>query len=244
MRMRKKKNSDKRLESLSALLFCTDKSFHEQFYKNYPVRIEIGCGKGDFINKISERDSDYNYIAVEKVKDVLVLAIEKYAFSRNLGKLSPHGLWERREGELYDGERIDFSLEEKSNVRFIVSDAADFLKEIPDSSVDTIYTNFSDPWPKKGYIHKRLSHSSFLKEYYRVLMPGGKLILKTDNDDYFDFSVEEVKNSDFTLFKYSYDIDEDSFFSDNIVTEYENNFREKGIKIKSLIAVAEKKVEK
>lgn len=53
------------------------------------VRLEIGCGKGDFIKQLSERDGGYNYIAMEKIDDVIVAAAEKYAVSRSLGRLAP-----------------------------------------------------------------------------------------------------------------------------------------------------------
>ena len=246
MRMRKKKNGAKRIENLSALFIKNEDKpleISEIFASTAekPLRIEIGCGKGDFVCGISATEPDYNYIALERVGDVIMSAAEKYAVSRDLGHLDDHGAWLAPDGKLYDGEAYDVPAEMRGNVRFVCGEAKEFLSRLPDNSVESIYTNFSDPWPKKGYVSRRLTHSSFLKEYARVLVNGGMLKLKTDNDGFFDYSLESIGDSDFEIVAYTRDIDSSVDFSvGNVETEYERNFKSKGVKIKALRAVIKK----
>ena len=102
MRMRKKRHGNERLEALGALfvkeegeVWTTLPSYYE---KDQPLRIEIGCGKGGFITGISLAQPEYNWLAVEKISDVMVCAVEKYAGDKGLGKLGYHGGWQAPDG--------------------------------------------------------------------------------------------------------------------------------------------------
>lgn len=244
MRMRKKKNGSRRIENLSALFIKKndDGTYSTpDFTEERPLRIEIGCGKGDFVCGISDAEPDYNYIALERIGDVIMSAAEKYGSSRGLGSLAPNGGWQTPNGEIFDGEMWDIPAELRGNVRFLCGEAKEFLQSLPDSCVESIYTNFSDPWPKKGYTSRRLTHGDFLKEYARVLIPGGLLKLKTDNDGFFEYSLESIGESDFTIVEKTFDLDSDESFSKgNIETEYERNFKSMGVKIKALRARIDK----
>ena len=242
MRMRKKRNGEKRIANLSRLLLNNDNLSAENlplaFGNDAPIRLEIGCGKGDFVCGMSEREPEYNYIALERVGDVLMAALEKYAASRGLGALSPQGGWVTPDGEIYDGETWDIPYAMRGNVRFVCGDAREVLTLLPDGSVDRIYTNFSDPWPKKGYASRRLTSPGFLSEYARVLRHGGELRLKTDNDGFYDYSLETLADSPLIITEVTRDIDASPVFSaDNVETEYERNFKSQGIKIKALRAI-------
>jgi len=242
MRMRKKRHGNERLEALDALFIhsqgeiWTDLPSH--YEKDQPLRIEIGCGKGGFITGISQVQPEYNWLAVEKISDVMVCAVEKYAGDRGLGKLGYHGGWQAPDGTVYaGGESWDIPMVDRGNVRFTVGDAAEVLSHLPEGSVDAIYANFSDPWPKKGYADRRLTSPVFLKEYLRVLRPGGAFRFKTDNDVLFDYSLETIEASPFRMTFCTRDLHHSERAADNIMTEYERNFSEKGILIKSLEAV-------
>lgn len=246
MRMRKKKNGAKRIENLSALFINNDAeeiNIGEIFASSpeKPLRIEIGCGKGDFVCGISVNEPDYNYIALERVGDVIMCAVEKYAMSKDLGKLDDHGGWMTPDGNVYNGETYDIPMEMRGNVRFVCGEAKQFLAKLPDGCVDSIYTNFSDPWPKKGYTSRRLTHIDFLKEYARVLKDGGMLKLKTDNEGFFDYSLESIEESPFKITAFTRDLDADPEFANgNVETEYERNFKNQGVKIKALRARIDK----
>ena len=168
MRMKKKKHGNDRIELLSAL-FCEEASDtvsnKESVYsKNAPLRVEIGCGKGDFVRQLSLKEPDYNYLAIEKISDVAIVAAEKYAVSRGLGEKAPNGGWIKSDGAAtaYGEGAVDFSAEQLGNVRFLVGDAKQLLESMPDSSVESLYINFCDPWGKKGYAKRRLTHIDFL----------------------------------------------------------------------------------
>lgn len=240
MRMRKKRNGEKRMKMLSSIIFtdpgelCDPDSI---FAEKLPLRLEIGCGKGDFVCGISESQPGYNYIAMEKIDDVIVIAAEKYARRRGLGDLGPNGGFVTADGTLYkDDTHPVFSPSEAGNVRFLAADAAVLKDAFPDGVFDRIYANFSDPWTKKGYASRRLTHSSFLESYERLLISGGTFAFKTDNDDLFEFSLESVKASPLSLDYVTYDLHSSDKNEDNVMTEYERNFSEKGIPIKYLEA--------
>lgn len=241
MRMRKKRNGQKRLRMLSSIIFTDPASLSDPasvFENDFPLRLEIGCGKGDFICGISEREPLYNYIAMEKVDDVIVIAAEKYARVRGLGTLAPNGGFITSDGTLYRDENCPvFTPAEAGNVRFLAADASVLATSFPSGVFDRIYANFSDPWTKKGYASRRLTHAGFLASYERLLRPGGTFAFKTDNDDLFEFSLESVKSSPLSLEYVTCDLHASEKNGGNVMTEYERNFTEQGIPIKYLEAV-------
>ena len=242
MRMKKKRHGSERIALLSSLVIENptelSKNLLTVYGNNNPLRIEIGCGKGDFIRGKSVQEPEYNYLAIEKIADVCTVATEKYAASRGLGALASQGGWQKADGTIYPlgGEAVDFSDCDTGNVRFAIGDASILLRDMPDSSVNAIYINFCDPWGKKGYAKRRLTHIEFLKMYARILVPGGKIHFKTDNRELFDFSLEQVEESSLKLEYKTYDLHASDMNSVNIETEYERNFSAKGFKINMLIA--------
>lgn len=240
--MRKKRNGEKRIANLAKLMLpfeeISPEKLMDAFETALPLRLEIGCGKGDFVCGISAAEPGFNYIAIERVGDVLMAALEKYAGVRGLGGLTEHGNWRNPSGELFDGETWDIPMSMRGNVRFVLGEAREILELLPDGSVDRIYTNFSDPWPKKGYASRRLTSPLFLAEYSRLLRQGGELRLKTDNDGLFDYSLGTLAESPLAVTEVTRDIDSSpAFSSGNVETEYERNFKSQGVKIKALIAV-------
>lgn len=235
MRMRKKRRGNERLCALSAL-FVSGNDYNDEkknlFAEEKPLRLEIGCGKGDFIIGTSEKEPDYNYIAMERVLDVAVIAAEKYAGVRGLGKLDPHGGWAASDGNVYNNVRWEIPLTERGNVRFMVGDAADIVDYFGEGVFDTVYANFSDPWPKERYADRRLTAPGFLKKYLKVLRDGGIFRFKTDNADLFEFSLETLKAEEgFEITYFTRDLHNSEKMATNVMTEYERNFSEKGVNI-------------
>lgn len=177
--------------------------FLDTFFKNKPLRMEIGSGKGDFIVTMAKKNPNINYLAVEKVRTVAGMMAKKIVE------------------------------EEIPNVKVFANDIYFIFDEIGDNSVDEIYLNFVDPWPKKRHEKRRLTYINFLNHYYRILKPGGKLIFKSDNDGLFEFSNEELKKTKFKILlsEDKYDFDE----SNDAMTEYETKFRNKGQNIHRII---------
>ena len=176
-----------------------------------PVHLEIGCGKGAFITQLAQRHPDRFYLAVEKYSDVAMLAMEK---TKALGI---------------------------ENVRFFIGDAANLPTFLQKGDVARLYLNFSDPWPKKGHAKRRLTHRGFLALYESMLCNGAPIEFKTDNRGLFDFSLEEFTACGYTLTELTYDLHNSEWDADNIRTEYENNFSEKGFSINRVVAYPKEK---
>lgn len=209
MRMKKKKHGEERINACAELRICEPSTllsgFDGVFEQDRPIHLEIGCGKGKFACDMAKKYPDINFIAVEKVPDVCCVALEK-------------AMSEKEERP-------------RDNLRFIIGDAKTLADSIPEHSIDCIYLNFSDPWHKKGHAKRRLTYRAFLEIYARLLTSDGILKFKTDNAPLFDFSLEEFEAVGATVIWQTRDLHTSEKSNDNIMTEYEKNFSEKGFSI-------------
>ena len=119
------------------------------------------------------------------------------------------------------------------NLRVIIGDVSNYL-ELLKGKVSLIYLNFSDPWPKARHEKRRLTSPNFLNLYDNFFKAKKEIIMKTDNDDLFSYSLEKIKEHGYKIEKISYDLHQENIF--NIMTEYEEKFSNQGIKIKYLHA--------
>lgn len=115
---------------------------------------------------------------------------------------------------------------ELDNLKLIRTDALK-IDEIFDKEIDTIYLNFSDPWPKNRHEDRRLSSEIFLKKYDNVFKSAKSIIMKTDNRKLFEFSLISFVNHGYKIEKISLDLHNDDY-KDNIETEYETKFSNLG----------------
>ena len=212
MRMRKKKNSESRLLACEKYLFNTEGGIidpNTAMGEGYgKVFLEIGAGKGGFACAMAERHSDTAYYAMERVTDCVVLCAEK-ASSGEFGELN--------------------------NLRFLIDTADNLMHIFPKGSIDAIYLNFSDPWSKKGYAKRRLTHRRYLSMYMNLLRDGGYIRFKTDNVGLFDFSLEEIEAMGLTPEIVTRDLHASEWNEGNVMTEYERNFSEQGMAINMLV---------
>ena len=123
---------------------------------------------------------------------------------------------------------------ELDNLKIIRVDA-NRLEEIFDKEIDTIYLNFSDPWPKERHAKRRLTSNIFLDIYSKIFRDRNRIVMKTDNINLFNYSLE-------SLTEYGYDIvyktnKLDCLDEDNIMTEYEKRFYNLGVNINKLEAI-------
>lgn len=165
MRMRKKKNIVPRMEAVSDLLLKDAAEIKE--YNN--IFMEVGCGKGTFICEMAKRHPDRQFIAVEKVESVILLALEKA------------------------------KKQEITNVKFFYGDVMALGEVDHEHFCDRIFLNFSDPWPRDRHAKRRLTAGAFLNLYKKLLKEGGDIHMKTDNVELFDFSLETFPQNGFTL---------------------------------------------
>ena len=171
-------------------------------YLDKKLNIEIGSGKGDLLIGMALSHADEFFIAVEKISSVGGIAAKKM-------------------NELH-----------LPNALLYPSDVVNLFSLLPDNSINNIYLNFSDPWPKNRHEKRRLTYIKFLNEYYRILKPNGYLIFKSDNDDLYQYSLEEITLSPFKLISKD---DDYQLLSDDVETEYEHKFRSLGNKIHRFI---------
>lgn len=122
---------------------------------------------------------------------------------------------------------------ELTNIRVICRNAEN-LNEYLGEEVDTIYLNFSDPWPKTRHHKRRLTYETFLKKYDEVFIDEAKIQFKTDNDSLFEDSLCYLNNYGYTFDKISLDLWATEL--ENVLTEYEMKFSSLGYKIKYLKA--------
>ncbi len=224
MRMRRKRNFDARMDACADLLLARGANgilnmkeaaesfralvdFCATFKNDHPVMLEIGCGKGGFVCELAKKNPNINYIALEKMSNVVLTAMER---------VKAEGL---------------------ENIRFLNIRAECLPCYIPEGSLEGIYLNFSTPLPKLGYATQRLTHRNFLKVYQKLLKAGGRVLQKTDNRDFFEFSLEEYAACGFALERVSYDLHENGNPDWNIVTEYEQKWVEQGLPIHRVEAV-------
>lgn len=173
--------------------------WNEVFNNVHPLRIEIGMGKGKFIHTLASQNPQINYIGIEKYSSVLLRALQK------------------------------MEEEPLPNLLFIRMDAEDIVEVFDKEEVDSIYLNFSDPWPKDRHAKRRLPSREFLTKYDQFLKKDGVLEFKTDNKDLFEFALEELAPAGWEALKITFDLHHDSEMSEgNIMTEYEEKFSSKG----------------
>ncbi len=175
------------------------------FINDFPIHIEIGMGKGKFIYTKALLNPNINYIGIERFDSVIVRALEKV---------------------------IEEPL---SNLMLLRTDAQDLRQIFKSKSIDRIYLNFSDPWPKDRHAKRRLTHKRFLDIYKDLLKEDSELHIKTDNQELFQFSFEETTNYPMNLLYVELDL-HNSDFKDNIMTEFEEKFSKRGNKIQKLTA--------
>ena len=182
--------------------------WHDFLGNNNPIHIEVGMGKGRFLMDLARLHPEINYIGIERYTSVLLRAVQKM-----------------QEDEL-------------PNVHFLCIDAATLPDIFDRNEVDRIYLNFSDPWPKDRHARRRLTSSEFLARYDLFLAPAGRIEFKTDNQDLFTFSLEEIESSDkWHLDASTRDLHHDAAMNEgNIMTEYEEKFSAVGNPICKLIA--------
>lgn len=196
MRMRRKSRLDERVNTAACgkfLLIVEGREFYDKteieryrvfnlkkvFGNDNPIRLEIGCGKGGFAFEIAKRYPEINFIAVEKISNVIIEACEKA-----------------------DEEKPE-------NLRFMNCCAENLPYYIPEHSIEKIYLNFSCPYPKYTYRNRRLTYYRYLETYKKLLTMDGEIEIKTDNRKFFEFSLQSFSENGYLLKDISLDLHSD-----------------------------------
>lgn len=161
-----------------------------------PFYLEIGSGKGQFLLNMAKKFPHLFFIGVERNVTCAGFTAKKLV-----------------------EEKID-------NAKLMFDNADMILMNLKDESIDGIFLNFSDPWPKKRHAKRRLTAPKYLSEYYRVVKKGGKVYIKTDNDSLYAYTLETLNDSPFKIIINDCDYTDIEQF--DTPTEYEESFRKLG----------------
>lgn len=174
------------------------------FFKNSnPIVLELGCGKGEYTIGMAQKYTEKNFLGID-IKGARIWKGAKEAYEKNLGNVG----FLRTRIELIDSF---FALDE----------------------IDEIWITFPDPQIKKKRNKKRLSGSRFLNTYASFLVPDGKIHLKTDSAELYEYTNALLKYNSITAEistpdLYSGQIDSELL---TIRTHYEQLFLNKGLHI-------------
>lgn len=185
MRMRKRPNLEPRMEKCAELMIDRPEELQGRWKtagqkimgrEAEKLYLELGCGKGRFTVDTAGSLPEVFYIALEKVPDAMIIAMERAA-ERNL-----------------------------DNLRFICGDAARLCEMFAEGEADRIYINFCDPWPKSRDAKFRLTYPGFLRRYARILPQSGQIHFKTDNLPLFQWSIEQMEKEGWELSEITNDL--------------------------------------
>ena len=207
MRQRNVKNCDEILQSSDKYVENLKDVDLDKYEK---ICLEIGIGKGAYIAECARRHPENMYIGIELNKGVVSLATKKIA---------------RFEQEI--GQKLN-------NLKVLAYNALELNDLLGAHTVDRIYLNFSDPWPKKKHEKRRLTSDAFLEVYKNILKEGSCIEFKTDNRSLFEYSLKNMNKNNMS-FEYltlnlHEDIDSGKLDGEepNIMTEYEQKFMVNG----------------
>ena len=210
MRVKHKKWAAPLMEAHPELITLDPASFkgrwQERFEKSQPLQIEVGMGKGQFIIGMAKAHPEINFIGLEIEQTVAAIALK-------------HALPERL-----------------PNLTLICGDGAGLDTYFEDGSIDRMYLNFSDPWPKTRHEKRRLTYKSFLANYQKVVKPDGGLEFKTDNQGLFEYSLTSLNNFGMVFDGVWLNLHESPENEGNVETEYEQRFAGLGQPIYKLTA--------
>lgn len=176
-------------------------------------QLEIGSGLGGFIIQKAYNNPKDNFLGVEVCFSAYATSVKKLlAFEKE------------------NNCKIE-------NLHFFNAPVEKLFEKIKPESLDVIYLNFNDPWPKKRQHKRRLTYPTRLEVYYNLLKKGGKVLYKSDNDVYYEDSKKYF--DEFNKFKTTFIDDYIDIEKDDIQSEYEIKFRSKGNKIHRIVAIKE-----
>lgn len=179
----------------------------DHFTNEYPITLELACGRGEYTIGLAKLFSDRNFIGVD---------------------IKGERIWKGSTQALQEGLR---------NVSFLRTHILMIENFFEPEEVDEIWLTFPDPRPRKRDVKRRLTSPRYMDIYKRLLKKGSYVRLKTDNTLLYEYTLEQVKQrtdiSDlvYTADVYISELQKECF---DIKTRYEQEFAEKGEKIKYL----------
>lgn len=139
------------LHFLSPLTVSSDESALAEFLRHRPLFVEIGFGKGAFLVDTAAGHPEAHVLGYEVRRKLCQVALEK---------ADRDGL---------------------TNLRVVLGDVrAHMPRFIPEGSIQAVFLMFPDPWWKTRHFKKRVLDEEFSRTLWRLLVPGGTLLVRSD----------------------------------------------------------------
>lgn len=206
MRQRKVKNETKRLAALEHLQVNDPQKNRGRWMEfvnsknpyTNDIFLEIGCGRGKFLADLAKANPNSFYLGAEGKGSIALSAMEMV----DAGALS--------------------------NVQFILEYITDIDSYFSKGEISGIYLNFSDPWPKMRHAKRRLTHRRFLRGFRHVLRTNGFIEFKTDDENFFDFSLKEAESEELLIEEISRNLHESNLDARFTTSQYEDKYSQLG----------------
>ena len=209
MRLRKIPFVEEKIQDMSGLVdvsMLTKYGGWDGIFENdKPIHLELGSGRGHFIIGMAKSRPEINFVGLERVSSVIYSALAA-------NQKAP-----------------------LRNLRFILDDVDRLEFYFGNHRIERIFLNFSDPWPKVRHAKRRLLHRKYLEIYRRILAPKGEIYMRTDNAALFEYALDELAASGYSISEITKDLKPDNY-GDYIMTEYEMKYRDIGAAICGLVA--------
>jgi tRNA (guanine-N7-)-methyltransferase len=182
----------------------TERDLQKYFSNTNPITIELGCGQADYSINLAQQFPQRNFIGIDR---------------------KPNRLWSASK----NAQKVGIT-----NVAFLIAYGQKLAEVFKTMKVFEIWITFPDPYPRNGSIKKRMTHPIFLNVYKSILAPAGKIILKTDDDTLYEYTLKMIEEERLNL-HFSTDnlyAIENLSFEKTIKTKYEKMHLENGKKIK------------
>jgi tRNA (guanine-N7-)-methyltransferase len=133
------------------------------FGREMPLEVEVGSGKGLFLQSAAAACPEHNFLGIEVAGKYARFTAARLAKCELTNAIAVHG----------DGLRL-------------------FREMIPEDSLSAVHVYFPDPWWKKRHHKRRVLNEAFLSDVYRTLKPEGRLHFWTDVQEYFEATLELI----------------------------------------------------
>lgn len=175
----------------------------EVFGNNNPIVLELGCGKGEYTVGLSRMFPNQNFIGID-----------------------------RKGARIWRGAKT-VNEEQVMNAAFMRAQIQHLGSIFESQEISSIWITFPDPQPQKTREKSRMTAPRFLEMYRRLLVPGGRVQLKTDSFPLYEYSLQCAKDSNAIIHVSTSDLyatlDTDEVL--DIKTTYEKRFLAEGLKI-------------
>lgn len=166
------------------------------FGNDKPLVLELACGKGEYTVNLAQMFPDRNFLGID-YKGNRIWRGAKTALEQNI-----------------------------TNVGFLRIQIETILEHFAENEVSEIWITFPDPQPQDSREKKRLTNPVFLEKYRHILNPEGIMHLKTDNDGFFAYTMEQIHLQNLPVLKHTTDLYASDLVDDilSIKTYYERKY--------------------